>query len=64
MLTFFDSINWQATRLIGHNLLFDAYILVAKFNYQAAINTDSCYMARAALPTLKYHMAQLMIVSM
>ena len=52
---FLSSIDWNHTRLIGHNLIFDAYILAIHFNIFAHINTDTCYMAKAALPTLKYH---------
>jgi len=52
---FLDGIDWSATRLIGHNLLFDGYILKVVFGYVPAIYTDTASMARQVLPYLKSH---------
>lgn len=50
-----DSVDWSNTALVGHNLLFDAYILFVHFNYIAKQYIDTASMARMALPYLKSH---------
>jgi hypothetical protein len=52
---FMDAINWDNTCLIGHNLLFDAYINAVHFKYHAKENADTKYIAKQVMPYISRH---------
>ena len=52
---FMNAINWDQTCMIGHNLLFDAYIKAVHFNYHAKQYADTKYLAKQVMPYLARH---------